>query len=216
MCASPSQPERIRVSNFQVLSRVGASTALIATALFASSAAYAADPVDPVPGGGGAAPPAQPASSLTWTAQSLCPDETATLNINGVSSQSTSNLTAPEVFQFKVNGTQVGINVTTLSTGPSYPYEYFTGLTASYGDQVTVSIVNSSTSAVVSTSTITLGNDTCPDPAASGSPEATPTASALPDTGVDANSLVATGAAAALVAAAGASLVVARRRKARA
>ena len=197
------------------------STALLVTALFASSAAYAADPVDPAPnpgtgGGGGAAPPSAPASTLAWTAQSVCPNETATLRINGVSSQSTSNLTAPEVFQFKVNDTQVGINVTTLSTGPSYPYEYFTGLTASYGDQVTVSIVNSSTSAVVSTSTITLGNDTCPDPAASGSPEATPTASALPDTGVDANSLVATGAAAALVAAAGSSFVVARRRKARA
>jgi len=166
------------------LAIASAATALVAGAVIVPSAAFAD-------------------SSMSWSVSTICPGETVTVTVNGISDGQLVALTPPEYFREQIGSFPQGLN-NSLTTGEfswaqlapmqgmTYVLEVITG-----GDPNDPSI-----GTVLSTSSLQILSE-CAAPA----PE--PEAEALPDTGASAGTMTALALGAAVLGLGGA--VLARR-----
>lgn len=167
------------------LAIAGAATALVAGAVIAPSAAFAD-------------------SSMSWSASTICPGETVTVTVNGISDGQPVLLTAPEYFRNQIGSypASLGSSINTgdfswdqLASfqGMTYVIEVITG-----GD-----LSDPSVGTVLSTSSLQILSE-CSSPA--------PEAEALPNTGASAGTMTALALGAATLGLGGAVLTRRARR----
>ena len=162
------------MKKFKALAVAGATSALLAGAVFAPSAAIA----DP---------------TVSFSASTVCPGESVTFTVNGVSDGTQVTLDAPQVFLLTFNGTSLPAS-NTAYTG-SYTYDQLT--TKAGGNDGDYVVKIDDTGDIVAEATLKV-LPVC----------------ALPNTGIDSVAMAAAGGFAAVAALAGVTIVAVRRRKA--
>jgi LPXTG-motif cell wall-anchored protein len=165
------------MKKFKALAVAGATSALLAGAVFAPSAAIA----DP---------------TVSFSASTVCPGESVTFTVNGVSDGTQVTLDAPQVFLLTFNG-NILPSTDTAYTG-SYTYDQLT--TKAGGNDGDYVVKIDDTGDIVAEATLEV-LPVCPPPT-------------LPDTGIDSVAMAAAGGFAAVAALAGVTIVAVRRRKA--
>jgi LPXTG-motif cell wall-anchored protein len=165
------------MKKFKALAVAGAATALLAGAVFVPSAA-SADP------------------TISFSASTVCPGESVTFTVNGVSDGTEVTLDAPQVFVLTFAGTSLPAS-NTAYTG-SYTYDQLT--TKAGGNDGDYVVKIDDTGDIVAEATLKV-LPVCPPPA-------------LPNTGIDSVAMAAAGGFAAVATLAGLTIVAVRRRKA--
>jgi LPXTG-motif cell wall-anchored protein len=159
------------------LAIAGAATALVAGAVITPSAAFAS-------------------SSVSWSQPTICPGETVTLTVNGISDNSSNPITDPDE-AMRING-----NIGYTSTGP-YTYGFFENVFTGQTNML-VEVVRGEIGQPEPT---VLASDDLQILTVCAAPE--PEAEALPDTGASAGTMTALALGAAALGLGGA--VLARR-----